>query len=172
MGREINLLLDFPGQVVQAFQQCFEFEFRLPELLGDALAPDAYLAKRHFRFIDLVASRIDSLLDLHAVLVELPQFVIHVFDLAPTLYALAVLAAPITADTGWSSSIVFGGLTVGLLVSGAISAWTGWVIDSKGARLVMTVGSVLNAVGLVALVTMMVATAILWGYGFAPQFVD
>lgn len=68
-----------------------------------------------------------------------------------TLYALAVLAAPITADTGWSPSIVFGGLTVGLLVSGAISAWTGWAIDSKGARLVMTVGSVLNAVGLVAL---------------------
>jgi hypothetical protein len=32
--------------------------------------------------------------------------------------------------------------------------------------------SAVLAVGLVTLVCMMVATAILWGYGFAPQFVD
>ena len=32
--------------------------------------------------------------------------------------------------------------------------------------------SAVLAVGLVALVTMMVTTALLWGYGFAPQFVD
>ena len=31
-----------------------------------------------------------------------------------TLYALGVLGKPIAADTGWSQSIVFGGLTVGL----------------------------------------------------------
>ena len=36
-----------------------------------------------------------------------------------TLYALGVLGKPIAADTGWSQSLVFGGLTVGLLVSGA-----------------------------------------------------
>ena len=68
-----------------------------------------------------------------------------------TLYALAVLGAPISADTGWSASIVFGGLTIGLLVSGAISTWTGRLIDTHGARVVMTIGSVLNAAGLVAL---------------------
>ncbi len=68
-----------------------------------------------------------------------------------TLYALAVLAKPIMADTGWSASIVFGGLTIGLLVSGAISTWTGQLIDTKGARAVMALGAILNAVGLVAL---------------------
>ncbi len=68
-----------------------------------------------------------------------------------TLYALGVLAQPIIADTGWSASVVFGGLSVGLLVSGAISTWTGWLIDNKGARAVMAVGAVLNAIGLVAL---------------------
>ena len=68
-----------------------------------------------------------------------------------TLYALAVLAAPIIKDTGWSPSIVFGGLSVGLLVSGAISTWTGWLIDTYGARVIMTLGSLLNAVGLCAL---------------------
>ena len=68
-----------------------------------------------------------------------------------TLYALAVLGSPISSDTGWSASIVFGGLTIGLLVSGAISTWTGRLIDTRGARAVMTIGSVLNAIGLVAL---------------------
>ena len=38
-----------------------------------------------------------------------------------TLYALGVLGKPIAADTGWSQSLVFGGLTVGLLVSSAVS---------------------------------------------------
>ena len=30
-----------------------------------------------------------------------------------TLYALGVLGKPIAADTGWSQSLVFGGLTIG-----------------------------------------------------------
>ncbi len=68
-----------------------------------------------------------------------------------TLYALAVLAGPIGSDTGWSPSIVFGGLSIGLLVSGAISTWTGYLLDTRGARSIMSVGSVLNAMGLVAL---------------------
>ncbi|MEM6499196.1 MAG: MFS transporter, partial [Pseudomonadota bacterium] len=68
-----------------------------------------------------------------------------------TLYALAVLAGPIGADTGWSPSIVFGGLSIGLLVSGAISTWTGYLLDTRGARAIMSIGSILNALGLVAL---------------------
>ena len=42
-----------------------------------------------------------------------------------TLYALGVLGKPIAADTGWSQSLVFGGLTVGLLVSSVVSAYVG-----------------------------------------------
>ncbi|MEM7751614.1 MAG: MFS transporter, partial [Pseudomonadota bacterium] len=68
-----------------------------------------------------------------------------------TLYALAVLAGPIGSDTGWSPSIVFGGLSIGLLVSGAISTWTGYLLDTRGARSIMSIGSILNALGLVAL---------------------
>ena len=44
-----------------------------------------------------------------------------------TLYALAVLGKPIMAETGWSSTVVFGGLTLGLLISGVISSWVGRV---------------------------------------------
>ncbi|MGI9520566.1 MAG: MFS transporter [Hyphomicrobiaceae bacterium] len=68
-----------------------------------------------------------------------------------TLYALAVLGTPISADTGWSPSLVFGGLTLGLLVSGAISSWTGRAIDTHGARAIMAIGSFVNALGLVVL---------------------
>jgi MFS family permease len=68
-----------------------------------------------------------------------------------TLYALGVLGKPIAADTGWSQTLVFSGLTVGLLVSGATSASVGRFLDRRGGRLAMSIGSVLATVGLVAL---------------------
>jgi predicted MFS family arabinose efflux permease len=68
-----------------------------------------------------------------------------------TLYALGVLGKPIAADTGWGQSLVFGGLTVGLLVSGAVSAFIGRLVDRSGGRMVMSVGSILTAIGLVLL---------------------
>ena len=68
-----------------------------------------------------------------------------------TLYALGVLGKPIAADTGWSQSAVFGGLTIALLVSSAASPTVGRLIDGRGGRLVMSAGSVLIAAGLAAL---------------------
>jgi predicted MFS family arabinose efflux permease len=68
-----------------------------------------------------------------------------------TLYALGVLGKPIAADTGWSQSLVFGGLTVGLLVASAVSAHIGRAVDCSGGRWVMSIGSILTAVGLVLL---------------------
>lgn len=67
-----------------------------------------------------------------------------------TLYCLGVLGKPIAAETGWSQTLVFGGLTVGLLVSSLVSAWIGRLIDVKGGRGVMCAGSVLVALGLSA----------------------
>jgi predicted MFS family arabinose efflux permease len=68
-----------------------------------------------------------------------------------TLYALGVLGKPIAADTGWSQSLVFGGLTIGLLVSSAASTTVGRLIDRRGGRQVMCAGSILAAIGLAAL---------------------
>jgi len=65
-----------------------------------------------------------------------------------TLYALGVLASPIAADTGWSRSLVFSGLTVGLLASSLVSTAVGKAIDTRGGQVVMSVGSVLCAVSL------------------------
>jgi predicted MFS family arabinose efflux permease len=68
-----------------------------------------------------------------------------------TLYALGVLGKPIAADTGWSQSLVFGGLTVGLLVASAVSPLIGRAVDQRGGRWVMSIGSILITVGLVLL---------------------
>jgi predicted MFS family arabinose efflux permease len=68
-----------------------------------------------------------------------------------TLYALGVLGKPIAEDTGWSQSLVFGGLSIGLLVSAGVSTLVGRAIDRRGGRAVMGVGSLLMAAGLVLL---------------------
>jgi MFS family permease len=67
-----------------------------------------------------------------------------------TLYAPGVLGGPIARDMGWSQTLVFGGLTAGLLVSSVISAAAGRAIDTHGGRIVMSVGSILVAIGLCA----------------------
>jgi MFS family permease len=66
-------------------------------------------------------------------------------------YCLGVLAGPITRDTGWSRGFVFLGFTVALLAMGLISSTVGRLIDRRGARAVMTVGTVLVSVGLFGL---------------------
>ncbi len=68
-----------------------------------------------------------------------------------TYYCLGVLAGSITAETGWSRSLVFSGFTIALLSVAAVSVWVGRLIDRHGARPVMTLGSVMVALGLFAL---------------------
>ena len=66
-------------------------------------------------------------------------------------YLVAILAVPISTDTGWSLPWVVSGLTVGLL-TGAIAAPTiGRAVDRHGGRPVLASGSVLLAVGLLGL---------------------
>ena len=66
-------------------------------------------------------------------------------------YCLGVLAGPIGKDTGWSRGFVFLGFTVALLVMGVVSSPVGRVIDRRGARAVMTLGTALVSAGLFAL---------------------
>jgi predicted MFS family arabinose efflux permease len=83
-----------------------------------------------------------------------------------TLYALGVLGKPIAADTGWNQSLVFGGLTVGLLVSGAVSAAVGRLNDRLGGRAIMALGTIFVTIGLVllALVTTPWAYLAVWAF--------
>lgn len=83
-----------------------------------------------------------------------------------TLYALGVLGKPIAEDTGWSQSLVFGGLTIGLLVSAAVSTLVGRGIDRRGGRAVMGLGSLLMAAGLVLLALVQSPAAYLLAWAF------
>src|SRR5215831_18607968 len=66
-------------------------------------------------------------------------------------YCLGVLAGPISRDTGWSRGFVFLGFTVALLAMGLVSSPVGRVIDRRGARAVMTLGTILVSIGLFGL---------------------
>ena len=62
-------------------------------------------------------------------------------------YLPAVLAEPVSADTGWSPTWVVGGLSVGLLVAAAASPTVGRVIARRGGRPVLATSAVLFAAG-------------------------
>lgn len=66
-------------------------------------------------------------------------------------YCLGVLAGPISRDMGWSRGFVFLGFTAALLAMGVVSTAGGRALDRYGARAMMTLGTVLVAVGLFAL---------------------
>jgi MFS family permease len=68
-----------------------------------------------------------------------------------SFYCLGVLAKPIVADTGWTMTTVFLGFSVALIVMGLISTWVGRLIDRLGARLVMSIGTIVLSAGLLAL---------------------
>ena len=83
-----------------------------------------------------------------------------------TLYALGVLGKPIAADTGWSQGLVFGGLTIGLLVSAGVSTLVGRAIDRRGGQKIMVLGSLLMAAGLIWLALVETPYAYLAAWAF------
>jgi MFS family permease len=66
-------------------------------------------------------------------------------------YAFAVLEPYISREFGWSSSWSFGCLSLALLFGGLAGPWAGRFIDERGARFVMSLGSVASAIALVLL---------------------
>ena len=80
-----------------------------------------------------------------------PLGVVEIIAWGTTFYSLGVLGNPIAADTGWSRSVVFAGISVGLIVSSALSSWAGRAIDAKGGRFVMALGACAAAAGHIGL---------------------
>lgn len=66
-------------------------------------------------------------------------------------YAFAVLEPYISREFGWPSSWSFGCLSLALLIGGLAGPWVGRFIDERGARFVMSLGSVASAIALVLL---------------------
>jgi MFS family permease len=67
-----------------------------------------------------------------------------------TIFYTPVLIVPlIAAERGWSMSFAMGGFSVGLLAAGLSAPYVGRSIDRFGGHVVMTIGSLIGAIGLV-----------------------
>jgi predicted MFS family arabinose efflux permease len=62
-------------------------------------------------------------------------------------YLIGVFGEQIVADLGWSRTLVYGGFSIALLVMGLVSPLVGRLIDRLGGARVMSLGSVLIALG-------------------------
>lgn len=67
-------------------------------------------------------------------------------------YALTVLSVGISKDTGWSAPSVTGAFSAGLVTSALMGVVVGRWLDRHGPRWIMTAGSVLGVVALLAVV--------------------
>ncbi|WP_417679427.1 MFS transporter [Pseudodonghicola sp.] len=65
-------------------------------------------------------------------------------------YALGVFGPVIAADPEFSSRLTYGGFSLALVVMGLSSGWIGHQIDRHGGRAVMSLGSILLALGFLA----------------------
>lgn len=65
-------------------------------------------------------------------------------------YAFSVLLVPMQNEFGWSAGLITGAYSLSLLVSGLVAPWVGRRIDHHGARGLMTVGSILGTLMLLA----------------------
>ena len=65
-----------------------------------------------------------------------------------TIFYTPVLILPlIAAERGWSMSFAMGGFSVGLLAAGLVAPYVGRLIDRFGGHVVMTIGSLVGALG-------------------------
>jgi hypothetical protein len=70
-----------------------------------------------------------------------------------TIFYTPVLIVPlIAADRGWSISFAMGGFSIGLLTAGLVAPYVGRAIDRYGGHVVMTIGSLIGALGLFLIV--------------------
>ncbi len=57
-------------------------------------------------------------------------------------YAFSVFMTPMQTDLGWSRAEITGGFSLALLVTGGMAYPVGWWVDRHGARWLMTIGSI------------------------------
>jgi MFS family permease len=76
-------------------------------------------------------------------------------------YAFPVMLVALTQDTGWSSAQTVGAFSTGALVAAAAGVPVGHLIDRRGPRPVMTAGSVLGVLSVLAIAS---APGLAWFY--------
>jgi len=103
--------------------------------------------------------------------------IIQILAWGSSYYLLAVLAGPIARDTGWSYSWVIAGVSLGLLVAGAVSIRVGRTIEEVGGRRVLAASALLLAAGLAVMamapgVSIYLAAWVLLGAGMGAGLYD
>jgi predicted MFS family arabinose efflux permease len=102
---------------------------------------------------------------------------VMIFTWGSTYYLMAILAAPIAADTGWPLGAIMGALSGGLLLAGLVSPSVGRAIAEHGGRPVLAAGCLSIAAGL-ALIALSPALWVFWagwmllGLGMAAGLYD
>jgi MFS family permease len=85
----------------------------------------------------------------HAVVASLG--ITQILGYGTTFYLLAVLALPMSKDTGWPLDRIAIGLSIAMLVGALAAPFIGRVIDRHGGRIVLVAGSLGMAIGLAGL---------------------
>jgi hypothetical protein len=62
-------------------------------------------------------------------------------------YGVTLIGQRVMAETGWSKTLIYGAFSLALLVSGLAAPRIGAMIDARGGRLVMTMGSLVGGLG-------------------------
>ncbi len=66
-------------------------------------------------------------------------------------YSITIMSEELSREFSWSKSFIFGILSLGILLGGLIAPSVGKLLDRHGAREIMSIGSLLCALGLFAL---------------------
>jgi MFS family permease len=78
---------------------------------------------------------------------------LQILSYGTTFYLLAILAAPISRETGWPYSFVVAGISIGLFVAGFVSPRVGRAIQRHGGNKVMALCAAIIALGLCVVAT-------------------
>ena len=103
--------------------------------------------------------------------------IIQILAWGSSYYLLAVLAGPIARDTGWPYAWVIAGVSLGLLLAGAVSIRVGRAIEEYGGRPVLAASALLLAAGLAVMamapgVPIYLAAWLLLGAGMGAGLYD
>jgi len=74
---------------------------------------------------------------------------VQILSWGGSFYIMAVLAAPVVQETGWSQQWVYGALSLGILVSGLLAPLSGRIISRYGGRSMLASSGLVMAAGLV-----------------------
>lgn len=74
---------------------------------------------------------------------------VQILSWGGSFYLMAVMAAPIVAETGWSQQWVYGALSLGILVSGLLAPLSGRLIARSYGRVLLASSGAVMALGLI-----------------------